>query len=149
VIDGVAEHPLRQICDDRGKVLHMLRRTDPYFEGFGEVYFSLTYPGIVKAWNRHKRVNLFYAVPIGRAKIVLYDDREGSVTRGQVEEHYLGPENYVLLRIPAGLWYGFQAVGAEPCLIADVIPEPHDPTEAEKLPVDASEIPYHRWRNFH
>ncbi len=56
-IDGVLVTALRQITDERGAVLHHLRRDAPEFTIFGECYFSETIPGAVKAWsgtgNRH------------------------------------------------------------------------------------------------
>ena len=78
VIDGVQVVPLRRIPDERGTVLHMLRRTDPHFIEFGEIYFSTVYRGIVKGWHRHEEMTLNYACVYGRIKLVVYDDREGS-----------------------------------------------------------------------
>lgn len=51
IIKNVQLHPLRQIPDDRGKVMHMLRCDDPWFEKFGEIYFSVVYPGV---WSGFK-----------------------------------------------------------------------------------------------
>ena len=49
MIDGVLITPLKQIFDERGKVMHMLRNDSPVFSNFGEIYFSCTYP----AWAKH------------------------------------------------------------------------------------------------
>ena len=54
MIKGVEIHPLKQIPDERGKIMHMLRSDDPYFERFGEIYFSMVYPGVVKGWHLHR-----------------------------------------------------------------------------------------------
>src|SRR5205823_2429927 len=83
LIDGVRVIPLRQIPDERGKVMHMLRADDPHFERFGEIYFSTVYAGVVKGWHLHERMTINYAVPFGSIKLVLFDDRAGSSTRGQ------------------------------------------------------------------
>jgi len=40
VIEGVRVSERRQIIDDRGKIVHMLRCDDDEYLGFGEVYFS-------------------------------------------------------------------------------------------------------------
>ena len=72
MIDGVKIVPLRQIPDERGKVMHMLRADAEHFSGFGEIYFSMVYPGAVKAWHLHRRMTLNYAVPIGRADFQPY-----------------------------------------------------------------------------
>ena len=86
MIEGVVVQPLRRIADERGSVMHMLRASDPWFAGFGEIYFSTVYPGVVKGWHLHRRMVLNYAVPHGSIKMVLYDDRDGSRTKGELQE---------------------------------------------------------------
>jgi dTDP-4-dehydrorhamnose 3,5-epimerase len=57
VIDGVVIKPLRQVLDERGKIMHMLRKDDPDFEAFGEIYFSVVYPGATpRVWNGFKGI---------------------------------------------------------------------------------------------
>ena len=94
MIEGVVITPLKQIFDERGKVMHMMREDSPNFSRFGEIYFSCTNPGAIKAWHLHKKMTLNYAVIKGEIKCVLYDDRQESNTRGAVEEYFLSPENY-------------------------------------------------------
>lgn len=148
MIDGVSLKPLRQIVDERGKVMHMLRRDDPEFRGFGEIYFSVVFPGVIKGWHLHREMTLHYTVPIGLIKLVLYDDREGSNTRGELMEIFTGPENYQLVRIPPRVWNGFKGIGAPASLVANCSDIPHDPGEIErKDPFDGS-IPY-RWDLVH
>ena len=108
MIEGVLVHPLKQIPDERGKVAHMLKATDPHFEQFGEIYFSFVYPGVVKGWHRHSRMTINYAVPVGMIKLVLYDDRPNSSTRGQVEELCIGESSYCLVKVPPMVWNGFK-----------------------------------------
>lgn len=144
-IPGVAIQPLKQIVDDRGAVLHMLRHDSPLFERFGEIYFSLVFPGIVKAWKCHQRMTQNLAVPVGKIRLVIYDDRESSPVRGEVEEHILGrPDEYYLVRIPPLLWYGFQGLGSTPALVANCTDLVHDPDEVQRLPLLPSQIPY-KW----
>ena len=81
MIEGVVFHPLRQPIDDRGRTMHMLRRDDSHFREFGEIYFSGIYQGKVKGWYLHRLKTLNYAVPVGRVRVVIYDDREGSPSR--------------------------------------------------------------------
>ena len=89
MIDGVEIISLKQIVDERGKVMHMLKSTDPHFEKFGEIYFSCSWPGSIKAWHMHKTMTLNNAVISGRAKLVLYDSRLDSPTKGVVQEIFL------------------------------------------------------------
>ena len=142
MIDGVVVSPRRIIPDDRGKVMHGLKATDPEFERFGEIYFSVVYPGVVKGWHLHKRMVINYVVPIGMIKLVLFDDRPGSRTHGELQELYVGTDNYCLVKVPAGVWNGFKGLGVVPALVANCATIPHDPGEIERLDPHASHIPY-------
>ena len=53
MIDGVKVTPLRQIVDERGKIMHMLRADAEHFDKFGEIYFSCVRPEVIKAWHIH------------------------------------------------------------------------------------------------
>lgn len=142
MLHGVIINPLRQIVDDRGKVMHMLRCDSPLFETFGEIYFSMVNPGHVKAWKLHKRMTLNYAVPIGSIKLVMYDDRPDSPTRNQVDELLLSQENYCLVHIPPMIWSGFRGLGSTPSLIANCATLPHDPKELIYSDPAEGKIPY-------
>lgn len=142
MIEGVVIEPLKQIPDERGKVMHMLRADSPLFTEFGEIYFSVVNPNVVKAWKRHKKMTLHYAVPVGNIKVVIYDDRAGSKTKGEIQEIYIGQDNYCLLIIPPMLWSGFKGISAFPSLIANCTDMPHDPTEVERTDPSDKKIPY-------
>lgn len=142
MIQGVIVTPLRQILDERGKVMHMLRTGDAAFQQFGEVYFSCVYPGAIKGWHIHKRMTLNYAVPHGNIKFVLYDERPNSPTRNELQEIFLGPDNYCLVTVPPLVWNGFKGIGKEMAVVANCASIPHDPGEIDrKDPFDPS-IPY-------
>lgn len=134
--------PLTRIADERGAVLHMLRSTDPHFAGFGEIYFSTVYPGVVKAWKNHSRMTANYACVHGRIKVVVYDDREGSSTAGGLLEVFIGPEEHALVVIPPGVWHGFQGVAEPVSILANCATEPSDPDELERRDARSDEVPY-------
>ena len=142
MIEGVQIRPLKQISDERGKIMHMLRSDDPWFEKFGEIYFSAVYPGVIKGWHLHRRMTLNYAVVAGMIKLVLYDEREGSPTRREVVELFAGEDNYTLITIPPGIWNGFKGIGVKPAIVANCSSEPHDPEEIIRLDPFSEEIPY-------
>ena len=144
MIDGVKISNLKQILDERGKVMHMLRCDDEVFQGFGEIYFSCIYPSAIKAWHLHKESTLNYAVPHGHIKLVLYDDRDGSMTKGEIQEMFLGPDNYLLVTIPPLIWYGFKGIGVEMAIVANCASIPHDPKDIDRLDPFDSSIP-HDW----
>lgn len=142
MIEGVAIRPLRQIPDERGKVMHMLKCTDPWFEKFGEIYFSVVYPGVIKGWHLHKIMVLNYAVVTGSIKLVLYDDRENCATRGELQEIIAGDNSYSLITVPQGVWNGFKGIGTIPAIVANCATEPHDPGEMIRLDPFSKQIPY-------
>jgi dTDP-4-dehydrorhamnose 3,5-epimerase len=142
MIDGIIITPLKQIPDERGKIMHMMRCDDKQFNSFGEVYFSCVYPGAIKGWHIHKNVTLNYAVPFGNIKFVLYDDRENSPTKGVVQEVFMGPDNYFLVTVPPKVWNGFKGIGTTMAIVTNCTSLPHDPDEVSRLdPFDES-IPY-------
>lgn len=143
MIHGVIVHPLRQIPDERGKVMHMLRADDAHFKGFGEIYFSVVFPGVVKGWHLHEKMIINYAVPSGRIKLVLFDDRAGSPTLNELQEIFLGEDNYALVQVPPGVWNGFKGIGTTPAIVANCASIPHDPGEIQRLdPMKNDRIPY-------
>jgi dTDP-4-dehydrorhamnose 3,5-epimerase len=142
LIPGVEVRPLNVIADDRGAVLHMLRADAPHFQHFGEIYFSVVNPGVVKAWRRHRSAVMNLAVPVGDAVIAIFDDRRDSPAHGLAMEILAGQSHYCLITIPAGVWSGFMAVSDHPAVIANCATEPHDPAEVDRRPADDPAIPY-------
>jgi dTDP-4-dehydrorhamnose 3,5-epimerase len=133
---GILVTSLTQIHGPSGKVMHMLKSTDPAFETFGEIYFSTVYPGVVKAWHKHtiKTVNL--TVVHGLVRFVTYSPDE------RLEQHFIGPENYKLITIPPGIWYGFQGIGQETAIIADCATHPFNESEQLTLDSHSENIPF-------
>jgi dTDP-4-dehydrorhamnose 3,5-epimerase len=134
--------PLRKIPDERGWIMHMLRSDAPHFDKFGEVYFATAYPGVVKAWHLHTKQAQNYCCIQGMIKLVCYDNREDSPTKGIVQEVFMGDLNYVLVQIPPFLINGWKCIGTQTALLANCADVPHDPTEMKRIdPFDPS-IPY-------
>ena len=142
MIKGVMITPLKQIIDERGKVMHMLRCDEEIFQKFGEIYFSCVHPGVIKGWHIHKRMTLNYAVPHGKIEFVLYDDRLKSPTKGELQKFLLSPDNYMLVTVPPMVWNGFKGLGNEMTIVANCATIPHDPEEIERIDPFDSSIPY-------
>jgi dTDP-4-dehydrorhamnose 3,5-epimerase len=141
-IEGAFVVPLARIPDERGTILHMLKRTDEHFLEFGEIYFTTIYREVVKGWHRHREMTLNYACIFGRVKIVLYDDREDSRTRGALQEIFLGPDNHSLVLIPPGIWNGTKGMSAPFAIVANCCTHPHDPSRTTRLDPFDNHIPY-------
>jgi len=144
LIDGVRTKRLTVRADERGRLMEMLRADDELFEKFGQAYLTTAYPGAVKAWHYHKvQVDHFVCVH-GMMKVVLYDDREGSPTRGLVNEFFLGVHNPLLVRIPAGVYHGFKCISECEALIVNIPTEVYHYAEPDEFRIAAHDprVPY-------
>jgi len=142
MINGVQVIPLKRIPDERGTIMHMMRSTDPHFQQFGEIYFSTIYKDVIKGWHLHREMSLNYACIHGRIKLVLFDDREQSSTRGELMEVFLGPDNYSLVIIPPEVWNGFKGMSDPVSIVANCCTHAHDPSRSSRLDPFDNHIPY-------
>jgi len=142
MIEGVKILPLKRIPDERGTILHGVRR-DNMLNPFGEVYFKKLYLGVVNGWHVHETLILNYICVLGMIKLVLYDMREDSPTRGEIQEIFYGDDNYCLVHIPPGIANGSKGMTDPFALMVNVASEPHDPA-IKYLRIDphTGEIPY-------
>jgi dTDP-4-dehydrorhamnose 3,5-epimerase len=141
-IEGVIISPLRIIQGDSGNVMHALKKSDKTFSAFGEAYFSTVEKDAVKGWKRHRQMTLNLIVSAGEIFFVLYDTREKSSTRGILQEITLSLNNYQRLTVPPGIWMAFKGLDSSVNMLLNIASIPHDPAEAENLPVNNDQIPY-------
>jgi len=144
MIEGVVLKQLRVIPDERGRLMEILRCDESLYEKFGQVYMTTTYPGVVKAWHFHKKQDDNAAVIRGMLKIVLYDDRHGSRTCGELNEFFLGEHNPALVHIPKGVYHGWKCIGSHEAFVVNCVTEPYNREEPDefRLPFDTDKIPY-------
>jgi dTDP-4-dehydrorhamnose 3,5-epimerase len=143
-IHEVRTKELRVIPDERGRLMEVLRSDDDLFIQFGQIYMTTTYPGVVKAWHLHRHQTDNVACIHGMVKLVLFDPREDSPTRGMVEEFFLGEHNPVLVQIPKGVYHGWKGISPEESIVVNVPTELYkyeDPDEVRLDPHD-NDIPY-------
>jgi len=144
LINGVGARRARVLPDQRGRLGEIMRADDKWFKKFGQIYFTTTYPGVVKAWHYHqKQTDHFYVVK-GMVKVALYDQREDSDTKGIVNELYLGEHCPGLLRIPPGVMHGWMCVSQQDAYIINVVSEMYNYSNPDEFRVDPHEndIPY-------
>lgn len=144
MIWGVAVKPLRVIPDERGRLMEILRVDDPIFEKFGQVYLTTTYPGIIKAWHCHMLQDDNITVVKGMLKLVLYDMREDSSTKGELNEFFLGEHNPILVHVPKGVYHGWKCISQEEALVINCVTEPYNYKQPDeyRLPYNTDQIPY-------
>jgi dTDP-4-dehydrorhamnose 3,5-epimerase len=143
-IHDVKTKKLRLIPDERGFLLEILRADDPaLFSKFGQVYVSATYPGVVKAWHYHKVQIDHFACVTGMVKLVLIDTRDGSPTKGAVNEFFIGHQNPVLVQVPNLVYHGWKCISEEPSLVVNVTTEPYNYADPDEYRLDPhGTLPY-------
>lgn len=144
MIDGVQVKPLKVIPDERGRLMEILRCDEPEFETFGQCYMTTVHPGVVKAWHFHREQTDCFACVQGMIKLVLYDPREDSPTRGEVAEFFIGEHNPLRVHIPSGVYHGFKGVSEREAIVINLPTRPYrreDPDE-HRVPPHGGEVPY-------
>jgi dTDP-4-dehydrorhamnose 3,5-epimerase len=145
MIHDVDAKDLQVNADERGHLVELYRDDWDVFDPDPEMaYYSLTYPGIVRAWHRHTHGQVdYFTCPQGRIKVGVYDDREDSPTRGELDNFVIGEHHQQVIRIPGDCWHGFKAIGTEPALLVNFPTElyDYDDPDEERLPHDTDEIP--------
>lgn len=144
MIDGVKIKRLKFIPDERGRLMEMLRADDEIFIKFGQIYMTTVYPSVVKGWHYHKKqVDNFVCIK-GMIKLVLYDLREGSPTKGEINEFFIGEHNPILIQIPAYVFHGFKGISETESVVINCPTEPYNYEEPDEFRVDPhnKDIPY-------
>ncbi len=143
-IDGVRIRPLVAHADDRGSLTEVLRSDWPEFERFGQAIVTVNLPGVIRGWHWHRHQTDVIVVISGVAVIPLYDAREGSPTRGTVEEHLSDERQRFALFVPPGVYHGYKTLGASPAVILNFPSRTYDPQrlDEERVAHDDPAIPY-------
>lgn len=117
MLPGVKLYEVKKNTDDRGFFAELLRSDWKTFVGkdkIVQVNLSVSRPGIIRAWHRHSRGQIDYICALkGAVKVCVYDDAEGSKTRGQLDEVVLNSEQPRVIRVPGFYWHGTKCVGNE------------------------------------
>jgi len=143
MIDGVIIKIVDRHPDERGFFEELIRVSDPFFsEGFGQLSRSLMHEGVVKAWHVHKSQIDWWYIATGTVKVALYDTRNTSPTKGQVQELILGEEGQdAILKIPSGVAHGCKVLKGPSNLIY-VTSSMYSKNEEGRVPYDDPSIGY-------
>lgn len=144
MIEGVQIKQLKVHCDERGRLMELLRRDDKIFKKFGQVYMTTCYPGVVKGWHYHKKQTDHFVCVKGMIKLVLFDSRKKSKTYKEVNEFFLGIHNPILVQVPTWVYHGFKGVSEEEAVVINTITEPYRYAAPDefRVPAHSKEIPY-------
>jgi len=144
MIHDVVIKNLKVIPDERGRLMEILRNDESLFKKFGQVYTTTTYPDVVKAWHYHKIQDDFITCVNGMLKLVLYDDRDASPTRGEVNEFFIGVHNPVLVKVPRMVYHGWKCISKEEAIIINIPTEAYNRENPDEYRIDPhnNNIPY-------
>ena len=147
MIAGVKTEKLRVIPDERGRLMEILRNDDEVYSQFGQVYMTTTYPQVIKAWHYHKMQDDNIVVITGMLKLVLFDDREDSPTRGEINELFIGVHHPMLVHVPSNVYHGWKCISEGEAIVINTVTRPYDYARPDeyRLPYDTDQIPYD-WR---
>jgi dTDP-4-dehydrorhamnose 3,5-epimerase len=146
LIHGVVVKKLAVHCDERGRLMEMIRADDRELGTvkFGQVYMTTAYPGVTKAWHYHKKQTDHFVCVKGMMKVVLYDSREDSPTKGAINEFVIGEHNPMLIEIPNLVYHGFKCVSETEAMVINCTTECYNYAEPDEYRKDphSGGIPY-------
>ncbi|MBM3253219.1 MAG: dTDP-4-dehydrorhamnose 3,5-epimerase [Candidatus Omnitrophica bacterium] len=144
MINDVKIKNLKVICDERGRLMEILRKDDELFLKFGQVYITTAFPGVVKAWHYHKKQTDNIACINGKAVLALYDARETSSTFKEVNEFVLSLEESRLVHIPPMVYHGFKCMSDEEAFLINIPDKTYNYKKPDEFRID----PYHNNINY-
>lgn len=144
MIEGITTKKLKVIPDDRGRLMEILRADDGFFEKFGQIYVTTTYPGVVKAWHKHLKQADNMSCVAGMLRLAIYDARENSPTFKEINEFFLGIHNPLLIHIPPGVYHGWKCTSPEESIVVNAPTEMYDYRNPDEQRLDPfqNDIPY-------
>jgi dTDP-4-dehydrorhamnose 3,5-epimerase len=144
MINDVVVKQLKYIPDERGRLMEILKCNEDIFVKFGQVYISTTYPHVVKAWHFHKMQDDFIICIHGMLKLVLYDSRDNSHTKGEINQFFIGEFNPALVKVPKEVYHGWKCISEEEAIVVNIPTEPYDYKKPDEFRLDPhnNNIPY-------
>lgn len=136
MLPGVVIQEIRKSVDERGFFAEVFRDDWKDLIGSDKIAqsnISLSQPGIVRAWHKHKRGQVDYFLVLrGAVRICVFDDREGSPTKGQLDEIVSSDEKLQLVRVPGFYWHGTKAISPTQSLILYLVTRLYDQKDPDE-----------------
>ena len=98
----------------------------------------------ISAWHCHERQTDRIFVVQGSIRLVLFDDREASATRGKLDVLLMSPLRPTLVTIPPGVWHGLQNLEPDTSTFVNLFDHAYryDDPDEWRLPPDTDAIPW-------
>ena len=112
MLKGITIKPLKRFNDERGSFTELIRTDWKDIlneDSLAQANFSISYPGIIRAWHKHLRGQTDYFLVLkGSLKICAYDDESQ-----ELDEIISTDQNLQIVRVPGHYWHGFKVIGNE------------------------------------
>lgn len=143
-IAGVELRRLEQKADGRGNLVVLMSDRHGANYVTPHVYMVTAAARSIRAWVYHKRQSDRLAYTQGTIRVVLYDLRPDSPTRGAVNVLDVGAANKVMLTIPPFVVHGVQNLGDQDTSFVNMPTRAYDPADPDKarIPWNDPRIPY-------
>lgn len=150
LIDGVQLHEMQNIITRNGTTTEVVRPDwDIGRLAINHMIHVTLRPHALSAWHCHHLQTDRIFVIDGTLRIVLFDDREGSPTKGKLDVLHLSPLRPATILIPPFVWHGIQNLENRASSFINFFDRAYcyeDPDEW-RLPADTDAIPYRFARN--
>ncbi len=145
LIAGVVVRETRNV-PKAGGYLTEIYRADWHVDDLpvAQLFQVVLTPGALSAWHAHQFVTDRLFVNQGLIRIVLYDTRPGSPTRGLINEFKFGTVRPALVVVPPQVWHGIQNLGPASSSILNLVDQAYSYEDPDhwRLPPDTGEIPF-------
>lgn len=142
-IDGVFIHKPPVHADHRGALVEMFTTPEFWKEDFAYAYQTSIRPGMLKGWFAHANKEDRYHLVTGELLVMLYDDREGSRTRGTLQKVVLSPATARQVFIPKMVWHLSLNIGQNEAILVN-LPTTlynHENPDRYYISIDSGDIP--------
>jgi dTDP-4-dehydrorhamnose 3,5-epimerase len=144
LIEGVLMHKMRNVMKDNGYLTEIFREEWEEGAEIKHIFQETLNPGEITAWHCHQNTTDRLFASLGSLKIVLYDARKESSTRGLLNVFRVGTAHPHLIVVPPGIWHGVMNIGPEISLIVNITDKVYEYESPDhwRLDEDTDQIPY-------
>lgn len=96
----------------------------------GQINISTTYPGVIRAFHRHRYQEDNWYIVSGQFEVVLAIESNLLTIEDEVKVKYLGPGESI--NIPRLVWHGFRILGNEPGTLLYWVTNKFDPDNLDE-----------------
>lgn len=134
--------PAQFFTDDRGWSL--MNQMQGVMSPAGQVNFSVQYPGVIKAWHRHRKQTDFWMCLRGHLKVGVHREKDG-VSWALV----IGEKRPGTVIIPPPLWHGAATVGPVEAGLLYYVTHAFDPQNPDEERRAHDSVPGFPWEVEH